>query len=384
MLTLEDIGAVVDNNDFSQNLSHLQEFLSNNNIKNCDGITDLFFQHELGKNIGFAPLIDPKNHHLDPFSNNVRKIVEYQSDMLYTAKEIKKQYSAKYESNDILLKIAMVRMSANTETETLKNMTSEQLYKSLEEHMFCVLDSSFDIGFMANSINEASRHLFPDGDKAITYGKTALINVDILNHAVKFMEKISKEADEIINSAKAPKEDVILQSHTGNEQQKENSIGISEPDAVEIKAEEKFSEKEVSNQPEVQEIKETDVPKIESAQETKINNDEPTKAYKDFGEILKDQTLTEDEQMWYLNNLIEEEKQQLAERTVKEKEEPKTILEMSKGEKRDYMQSLRGIGNKSNNTVTDKNPKTLAKNAETNHSTPNVNISALKNLRCPR
>ena len=39
-----------------------------------------------------------------------------------------------------------------------------------------------------------------------------------------------------------------------------------------------------------------------------------TKAYQDFGEILKDTTLTPEEQMWYLNGLIEEEKQQLAEK----------------------------------------------------------------------
>lgn len=40
----------------------------------------------------------------------------------------------------------------------------------------------------------------------------------------------------------------------------------------------------------------------------------PTKAYNDFGEILKDESLSEEDKMEYLNMLIPEEKQELSER----------------------------------------------------------------------
>ena len=58
------------------------------------------------------------------------------------------------------------------------------------------------------------------------------------------------------------------------------------------------------------------------ASSTESNEDlnAPTKAYRDFGEILKDESLSPEEQEWYLNGLIEEEKEQLAERAAKQQE----------------------------------------------------------------
>ena len=126
----------------------------------------------------------------------------------------------------------------------------------------------------------------------------------------------------------------------------------------------------------------------EKVQETQVKTkDEDTKAYKDFGEILKDKTLTEDEKMWYLNGLIEEEKQQLAERKaelgIKDKQQDtKDLEQMSKVQKRDALQNLRGVGEKSHNVKLVSSG--TVKTDQNITSQTAQKISALRNLRHSR
>ena len=67
-------------------------------------------------------------------------------------------------------------------------------------------------------------------------------------------------------------------------------------------------------EPVVSSVESQQISQPEQAEDKKINKgpDNDTKAYRDFGEILKDKSLSEEEQMWYLDGLIEEEKQQVA------------------------------------------------------------------------